>query len=200
MKLQTFDSLSASALASARSAIVVTDAIDPENAIVFANAAFEILTGYSREELVGRNCRFLQGTDVDQPAGYTLRDAILKKRAANCILRNYRKDGSLFYNQLFIDPLYDANGTATHFVGCQNAITGPEQGHVLQDATLKFERLTAREREVFRLLVNGHANKSIAEELQISPRTAEKHRLAILKKFEVSELTLLVRYAIALGI
>ena len=70
----------------------------------------------------------------------------------------------------------------------------------MQDAALKFERLTQKEREVFPLIVNGHANKSVAAKLGISPRTAEKHRLAILKKFEVSELTLLVRYAIALGI
>ncbi len=63
-----------------------------------------------------------------------------------------------------------------------------------------FDRLTEREQEVFSLIVNGHGNKSVAQVLKISPRTAEKHRMAVMSKFDTSDLTLLVRYSIALGV
>jgi PAS domain S-box-containing protein len=97
MQFRGFDaSLSARALMGVGSAIVVSDAIDPETPIVYVNPAFEVLTGHSREEVVGRNCRFLQGPDDNQPAKHIIRDAIAKQHAASCILRNYRKDESLF--------------------------------------------------------------------------------------------------------
>ncbi len=183
-----------------RSAIIVTDAADPELPIIYINPAFEKLTGYGPDDVLGRNCRFLQGTDTDQRARHTIREALAKKNAARGILRNYRKDGSLFYNELFIDPVRDADGAVTHFVGCQTEISEPEVAYVLRNATAGFELLTGREREVFQLVVNGYTNKSIGRELDISPRTAEKHRIAVLKKFDVPELTLLVRCAIALGV
>ncbi len=200
MHLGLLQILNVEALEAVRSAIVVTDATNPENAVVYMNPAFAALTGYDEDEVLGRNCRFLQGTDTEQPARPVIREAIACGRPVRAILRNYRKNGSLFHNELLIDPIRNGDGVVTHFVGCQNQVADRRVGEVLGLAAKGFEQLTGRERQVFGLMVNGHSNKSTAKLLQISPRTAEKHRIAVLKKFEVSEITLLVRYAIALGI
>lgn len=200
MQFHIVKHLSIKALESMRSAVIISDAADPEDRIVYMNPAFETLTGNGPDEVLGRNCRFLQGSDRGQAARATIADALRKERPVRAVLRNYRKDGSLFYNELFIDPLFGPDGAATHFVGCQNAIEDPKLASLRQAASLRLERLTEREREVFPLVANGYPNKSIADKLGISERTAEKHRINVLRKFEVSELTLLVRYAIALGI
>ena len=200
MKFPTGMQLSVKALESVRSAIVVADATDPEQPIVYMNSAFQTLTGYGPDEVFGRNCRFLQGSDRDQPSRAMIHDALLNERPVRAVLRNYRKDGSLFYNQLFIDSLFGPDGVATHFVACQNATSDPNAAKVHQYASSRWERLTEREREVFPMLANGYHSKLIAHELGISSRTVEKHRISIMKKFDVSDFTLVVRYAIALGI
>ena len=200
MHIQMFENLSMKALENVRSAIMVTDATIPDNPIVYVNPAFETLTGYGPDDLFGKNCRFLQGADRDQTSRHKIREALIDNRPVRAVLRNYRKDGSLFYNELFIDPIFDATGKVTHFIGCQNADSYPNDPHLLMKANSLYERLTAREREVFELVVNGYSNKLIATQLNISARTAEKHRIKVLNKFEVAEITLLVRYAIALAI
>jgi len=200
MTIERFTHLNAQVLESVRSAIIVCDALDPEFPIVYMNPAFERLTGYGPEEVLGRNCRFLQGTDRDQSSRHTIRQALLERRAVRALVRNYRKDGSLFHNELFIDPVRDPDGIVTHFVGCQNAIESPASAYLREQAFERYQRLTSREREVFERMANGYSNKRVAGELEISPRTAEKHRLRVLKKMEVSNLTQVVRYAIALSV
>lgn len=200
MHIQMFDNLSMKALENVRSAVMVTDATAPDNPVVYVNPAFETLTGYGPDDLLGKNCRLLQGADRDQTSLHKIREALINDRAVRAVLRNYRKDGSLFYNELFIDPIFGPDGNITHFIGCQNAVSYPNDPHILKKANPLYERLTAREREVFELVVNGYSNKLIATELSISPRTAEKHRINVLKKFEVAEIILLVRYAIALAV
>lgn len=91
--------------------------------IVYANPAFSLITGYSLEEVLGRNCSFLQGTDREQPAISKIRDALRDKSPFEGVLRNYRKDGSLFYNHLRIDPIYAEDGSFVCFVGYQQDVT-----------------------------------------------------------------------------
>jgi diguanylate cyclase (GGDEF)-like protein/PAS domain S-box-containing protein len=85
--------------------------------VVYANPAFCRLTGYEVGELVGKNLRVLQGDDRDQPELETLRDALRHSEPARALLRNIRKDGTVFVNEMQISPLKDANGQVTHFIG-----------------------------------------------------------------------------------
>ncbi len=103
--------------------VVITDARLPGNPIIYVNPAFERHTGYSAEEVIGGNCRFLQNGDRDQPELEKLRHAIRNGEAASAILRNYRKDGTLFWQELHISPLQNEHGELTHFMGFQEDIT-----------------------------------------------------------------------------
>ncbi|MEK7768936.1 MAG: PAS domain-containing protein, partial [Pseudomonadota bacterium] len=91
--------------------------------LVYANKAFETVTGYSQEETIGKNCRFLQGTDRDQEDLPRLREAIKNHQPIEVTLRNYRKDGELFYNHLALTPLFDSNGKLLYYLGVQYDIT-----------------------------------------------------------------------------
>jgi diguanylate cyclase (GGDEF)-like protein/PAS domain S-box-containing protein len=96
--------------------IVLVDAQNPEQPVLYANRGFEALTGYSAAELTGRNLRFLQGDDREQDGRHRLREALGKGEGCRVLLRNYRKDGAVFWNEMSVMPLLDA-GRVTHFVG-----------------------------------------------------------------------------------
>jgi len=91
--------------------------------IVYANKAFERLTGYSQEDIIGHNCRFLQGEDRDQDARYQIAQAMAKNETIEVTLRNYKKDGTLFHNRLKIVPLFDKKQRVIYYLGVQHDIT-----------------------------------------------------------------------------
>ncbi len=102
--------------------IVVTDPNLPDNPIIYVNRGFEQLIGYSRDEALGRNYRFLQGDDREQEATRRLRGAISRGEHSRVELRNYRKDGTLFWNELYVSPTY-RESRLRYFFGVQNDIT-----------------------------------------------------------------------------
>jgi len=107
----------------ARNGIVITDPLRVDNPIIYANPAFSQLTGYGPEQIIGRNCRFLQRDDREQVAVREVREAISKEMPITTILRNYKKNGSLFWNELTVSPVKDEKGRVINFVGVQNDVT-----------------------------------------------------------------------------
>jgi len=103
--------------------VTLSDPDMEDSPIVYANKAFEDMCGYDPSEIVGRNCRFLQGKDRDQPELDRLRAAIKKGEPIEVTLRNYRKNGELFYNRLVVKPLFDDRGNVVYFLGVQYDIT-----------------------------------------------------------------------------
>jgi len=103
--------------------ITLSDPDQDDNPIVYANKAFEKISGYSNEETVGRNCRFLQGQEKDQEELQQVRDAIKNAKPVEVTLKNFRKNGDLFYNRLSITPLFDSVGQLIYFLGVQYDVT-----------------------------------------------------------------------------
>ena len=115
--------LKSEALQAAGNGIIISDALQKDNPIIYFNPAFQELTGYSSEEILGKNCRFLQAEDTDQESITKLREAIKKEKSCQVTLRNYKKDGTLFWNELYINPIKNNDGLVTHYIGIQNDIT-----------------------------------------------------------------------------
>ncbi len=111
------------AIAASNNGIIISDAQVHDNPVIYVNSGFEQMTGYQCEEVLGTSCRFLQGIDTQQPALEELRRAITEGREGQFILRNYRKDGTLFWNEFWITPVRDAAGCLTNFIGVQTDIT-----------------------------------------------------------------------------
>lgn len=102
--------------------VTIADANEADNPLIYLNDAFERLTGYPKDETIGNNCRFLQGEGTDPGSVATMREAIASKEAISVELRNYRKDGTEFWNQVDIAPIRNGE-TVTHFVGFQTDVT-----------------------------------------------------------------------------
>ncbi|MEG4286975.1 PAS domain S-box protein [Microcoleus sp. A006_D1] len=115
------------AMAATSTGVTISDATNPEHPIIYCNPAFESMTGYRREEIIGENCRFLQGIDTDSEALEIIRQALQTDSECQVILKNYRKDGTAFWNALSVSPVRDSTGKLTHFIGVQRDITDRKQ-------------------------------------------------------------------------
>ncbi|MFB6295785.1 MAG: PAS domain-containing protein [Halobacteriales archaeon] len=104
--------------------ITISDFDREDNPLIYANEQFEAITGYGREEIVGRNCRFLQGEGTDPEPVAEMREAIANREPVTVELRNYRKGGTEFWNRVTIAPLEDETGRVTHWVGFQEVLGG----------------------------------------------------------------------------
>jgi two-component system, sporulation sensor kinase C len=145
-------SLNRNIFKSVTSGISVSNAQQDDLPLAYVNPAFEVMTGYALEEVEGRNCRFLQNGDSDQPGLTLIREAIKGQRETTAVLRNYRKDGSAFWNELSLSPIRNASGEVTHFVGIQDDVT----------ERVEFESAL---RESEKLAAVGRLASSIAHEI-----------------------------------
>jgi len=115
------------AIAASNNGIIITDVQQPDNPVIYVNSGFERITGYQREDAIGKNCRFLQGSDTKQPALEELRRAITSGQEGQIVLRNYRKDGTQIRKELCLTPVRDATGRLTNFIGVLTDITKRQQ-------------------------------------------------------------------------
>jgi PAS domain S-box-containing protein len=162
-------------LAASSSPVLLTDALAPDQPIVFVNPAFETMTGYPAADMLGRNCRLLQGEDRDQPARAGIAAAIAAGRPFECELRNYRRDGSMFWNRLYLFPLKNEDGVVTHFAGIQHDVSAEKTSFACVEALAAerahlIELLERKRQHMARLshdLINAqeHERKSLAREL-----------------------------------
>ncbi|WP_297694520.1 PAS domain S-box protein [uncultured Eudoraea sp.] len=111
------------ALEATENGVIISDALKEDHPIIYVNKAFRKLTGYSESEVLNRNCRFLQNDDNDQRGVKIMRNAIKTGKKCQVQVRNYKKDGTLFWNEVSINPIRNEEGKITHFVGIQNDIT-----------------------------------------------------------------------------
>jgi len=120
---ETWRLLKERALESTAEGIVISDCTQADTPIIYVNNAFTEITGYAYDEVVGKNCRFLQGADTDSSAAQDIRKAIKEQQPCKVEILNYRKDGTPFWNNLSITPVRDDDGQTTHFIGIQTDIT-----------------------------------------------------------------------------
>lgn len=120
---------------------VITDPNQPDNPVIDVNNAFIKMTGYELSEIIGRNCRFLQADDQDQAGITEIRDAIANRSSCSVLLRNYRKDGTMFWNELNVSPVFDEDGTLIYFVGIQQDVT--QKQDLLQELKITNDNLRA---------------------------------------------------------
>ena len=103
--------------------IVVAEREGDENILIYTNAAFERLTGYTHEDILYQDCRFLQKEDRNQEAIQRIRDALKQDQPTCQIVRNYRKDGSMFWNELRITPVFNDDDQLMYYIGIQKDVT-----------------------------------------------------------------------------
>lgn len=128
-----------SVLSESNSSIVLAEPGPKDSPIIYVNPAFEKMTGYANAEIIGRDCRFLQGDDRDQPDRTSIKAAMRDGRACECLFRNYRKNGEMFWNKLYMFPLRIVGNTVSHFAGVQHDVT-VERSLLLQSQQTATER------------------------------------------------------------
>jgi len=155
------------AIAASSNGITISDAGQPDNPLIYVNRSFELMTGYSAEEVLGSNCRFLQGHDGDQPALDEVRAALREERDCFVLLRNYRKDGTPFWNEFRLSPVHDERGRLINFVGVQNDVT--ERKHAEEDLRRAHDELEDRVRQRTARLTetNAQLQREIAERREL---------------------------------
>jgi len=188
-----------SLIASSKVAAVVSDPRQPDNPIVACNEAFMQLTGYPKEEILGRNCRFLRGERTEPEQTAMLREAVAESRPVMVELINYKKDGTAFRNAVMIAPLFDEKGELTYFLGSQMAIDDSGASRHEQARAL-VEGLSRRQRQILEALAKGRLNKQIAYELDLTERTIKMHRAAMLRALGVRTVAEAIRIAIEAGL
>ncbi|MFM1878119.1 MAG: hypothetical protein RLZZ241_985 [Bacteroidota bacterium] len=177
------------ALEEASDAIVISDALLPDKPVVYCNKAFTRITGYQASEVLGKNCRFLQGNDQEQEAIGRIQMALQKSKPAREIIRNYRKDGSLFWNELSLTPIINKAGQVTHYIGVIREISDKIAEEKRQQGIRKLLELITADKPISKI------GKQVCELLvsltgagaaQILTLNSEKSALVALADFGLS--------------
>ncbi len=131
---------------------------EQDNILIYVNAAFERMTGYSSEEVLYQDCRFLQAGDRDQPSLVRIREALRNNVSCREIMRNYRKDGTPFWNELSLSTVKNADDGLTYFIGVQKDVTAQVKA---QQRVVQLEsEVAALQAEIAALKATNGENKN----------------------------------------
>lgn len=181
-------------------AVIATDPALPDNPIIDCNEHFLELTGYPREEVIGRNCRFLAGPGTDPKKSELLRKAVRQRRPAVVELVNYRRDGSPFLNSVMIAPVFEHDGSLAGFLGSQVEVAEANLGNRARAARTAVTALSQRQSQVLSRLAAGRRTKQIAHELGLSERTVKMHRTTALRALGLKSSAEAIRLAVEAGL
>ena len=138
--------------------IVIAEKEGEDNILIYVNPAFERMTGYSSDEILYQDCRFLQAGDRDQPALALIRDALNRRRSCREVLRNYRKDGTPVWNELSLSTVLNANDQQTYIIGVQKDVSAQVRA---EQRVQKLENQVAElQAQLSALQATGGANKT----------------------------------------
>jgi PAS domain S-box-containing protein len=181
-------------------AAVLSDPREPDNPIVHCNAAFLTLTGYGRDEVLGRNCRFLAGPSTEPELSEQIGQGVRARTPVLVEIRNYRKDGTPFRNAVLVAPIFDSEGELDFFLGSQTLAPDDEaEPSKAEVARLRIAGLSERQREVLLGMSGGKLNKQIAHDLGLTERTVKMHRAALLKALDLRSGADAIRLAVEAG-
>ncbi|HSG34500.1 MAG TPA: LuxR C-terminal-related transcriptional regulator [Sphingomonadaceae bacterium] len=189
-------------IANSSIAAVVSDPRLPDNPIIECNDAFVALTGYLRDEIIGRNCRFLRGPETEPWLTEALRTAIVRRQPAMVEILNYRKDGRPFRNAVMVSPIFDDAGELAYYIGSQVELSGDDVRASDPRRRRAYDligQLSPRQREVLMEIAQGRLNKQIAHDLDLSERTVKMHRAALLDALGVRNTAEAIRIAVEAG-
>ena len=174
-----------------------------DNPIIMCNKAFVELTGYNKQEILGRNCRFLSGKDTNPQHTQLIVNAVRNHEPVLVEILNYKKDGTSFQNALMIAPIFDDDGELAYFLGSQMELTKVNNLTLSKKRKAALElvnSLSPQQKRVLTKVASGYRNKQIAHELKISESTVKKHRAEIFSKLNVTTTAESIRIAVEAGL
>ena len=174
-----------------------------DNPIIMCNKAFVELTGYNKQEILGRNCRFLSGKDTNPQHTQLIVNAVRNHEPVLVEILNYKKDGTPFQNALMIAPIFDDDGELAYFLGSQMELTKVNSLTLSKKRKAALElvnSLSPQQKRVLTKVANGYKNKQIAHALKISESTVKKHRAEIFSKLNVTTTAESIRIAVEAGL
>jgi PAS domain S-box-containing protein len=183
-------------------ASVISDPRLPDNPLIAVNDAFCELTGYDRDFIIGRNCRFLSGEATEPWLTEEIKRGVREQKSVLVEILNYKKDGTPFQNAVLVAPLFDDDGELEYFLGSQVEIDSdaPSLAKARRMRAVEIVKdLSKRQREVLQFIAQGMLNKQIAYELNLSERTIKMHRSILMKRLDVPSAADMVRLAVEAG-
>lgn len=181
---------------------VIADGLSPDVPIIACNQAFLDLTGYQRNEVVGRNCRFLSRGKPGPRARRAFRRCLQEKKPAMIEVVNFRKDGSPFLNGVTISPIATRRGKVVAYLGSQVILEDAKVAHTRMaqgEAIEALDQLTLRQRQAVIYLAAGIPIKQIAHELGICDRAVKMHRAKAMQSLGVDHPAEAIRIAVKAG-
>lgn len=184
-------------------AAVVSNPRLPHNPIVAVNDAFCQLTGYSIDEIIGRNCKFLAGAATEPWLTERIARGIREHRAVLVEILNYKRDRTPFRNAVLVAPVFDSEGALQYFLGSQVEISDEESGTSFNrhaQAVELVRGLSPRQRQILQQIAAGYRSKQIAWRLSLSEKTVKMHRSLLLRKLNKKSTADAIRIAVEAGL